>query len=271
MFAYIEGSFWFMEVNMSRWFLLFVVAILNGCGGGGGDAGPAPAVPVPVVAPAPAPVVEALPVYLFLGQSNMVGGQGEQALLPPRLLPALSDQVFTDTWKQMQVGNYQPLGFGPELSFAARKPGVGIVKFAVNGTSLATDWLPNLLSQAISHAQAAAASQPVRFAGAFWMQGESDASSADQADAYAANLRTLVARLRTELNAPKMTFTVCRINPPTNAPWLFRDTVRTAQEDPGIDNYQMMDCDGLPLGPDKLHFTTQGIVQMGELFAGVTE
>lgn len=263
---------------------LILLAMLSACGGGGSSA-PAPVAAAPA-APAPvAPEVPAGPpplqVYLFMGQSNMVGALGRLEELPPSLQATQQAQAFVGgQWVQYRAGEalipvqaggcITPSCFGPEVSFAAVKGAIGIVKFAVNGTGLAKDWMPTLLSQAIGTAQAAAAARPVHFAGAFWMQGETDSETAQAASAYAANLRTLVSRLRADLNAPDLSFTVCRINPPASSPWLFRDTVRAAQESPGITNYKMVDCDGLPLGPDRLHFTTAGLVAMGNLFASVT-
>lgn len=301
-----------------------LAAFVAGCGGGGGDAAPEAVVPAAVVvaptvlpaaplplpplptpellptspshvqAPSPVPVVAAasppvLKVFLFLGQSNMVGLTKVEEL-PSALRVSTNALAFhDDVWQAYTPGmplskcnnsSAPPPCVGPEASFVATHPDVGIVKFAVSGTSLAKDWMPLLLSQAIAKAQAAAVNRPVEFAGAFWMQGESDAAVPEAASAYASNLRALVGRLRSELNAPSMPFTVCRINtssttvevrPGVTASWPFTSTVRAAQANPGIDNYKMLDCDGLQIGHDNLHFTTAGIVQMGELFAGVVE
>lgn len=268
---------------MPKLFLILLLSILTACGGGGSAAPTAQA--APAVAPDPQPAPQALQAYLFLGQSNMVGGGAKLSELPPALL-ATKAQAFTlaGQWVPYSPGMTRVqsgcdsielgrCGFGPEVVFGTRD--VGIVKAAFNGTSLAVDWLgaPDLLTKALTQAKQAQAAQPIHYAGVFWMQGESDAEVQEWANAYASNLRTLVARVRSELGDPNLPFTVCRISVPARDTFgnLYpgRDIVRAAQADPGIANYRMVDCDGLPHGPDALHFTTAGIVQMGELFSGL--
>lgn len=284
-----------------------LVAVLTACGGGGGDvaaqpaavAAPAPAAatapaPSPVVAPAPAPapapalvpvtvpralpepVAQPLQVYLFMGQSNMSGWISKTSELPPDLLAAQPALAWTGSaWVQLKpFAGYQQDGqFGPEISFAHSKGAIGVVKFSKGSTGLAKDWMPPgaLLDQAIAWAKRAQASQPIKFAGVLWDQGGTDMNRLDWSEAYAANLRTMAAKLRAELNEPDMRFVAVREYTRQDlVPDLFpgRAIVRAAIENPGIENYGWIDADDLvPLG-DLAHYTTPNIMKIGERLAG---
>jgi hypothetical protein len=112
----------------------------------------------------------------------------------------------------------------------------------------------------------------VRLSGFFWMQGEWDTDTRAHASAYRANLARLIARVRTDLDAPRLPFVIGRIrdirtfNP--NRP--FSDVVRAAQAgaadtDP---NAFLVSTDGLSLDPrSRIHFDTHGTVGLGERFA----
>src|SRR5678815_4626028 len=74
-------------------------------------------------------------------------------------------------------------GFGPELGYADMTPACAIVKVAVSGTALATQWLPgsspdDLYALAKSKLDVALADLPVaNLAGFYWCQGEADANT----------------------------------------------------------------------------------------------
>lgn len=281
---------------------VLLVALLTACGGGGGGgevvaqpvvvAAPAPA-PVPAAAPAPAPapapvtvtvtvpaaqpepVAQPLQVYLFMGQSNMSGWISKTSELPPELQAAQPAVAWTGSaWVQLKpFAGYQQDGqFGPEISFAFRKGAIGVVKFSKGSTGLAKDWMPPgaLLDQAIAWAKQAQASQPIKFAGVLWDQGGTDMNRLDWSNAYAENLRTMVAKLRTELGAPDLRFVAVREYTrqdliPDQFPG--RAIVRAAIENPGIENYGWINADDLvPLG-DLAHYTTPNIVKIGERLA----
>ena len=119
-----------------------------------------------------------------------------------------------------QYGNfhYPEGGFGPEFGLARTlfhqdgKP-LAVIKVAWSGTSLAADWnavredglcyqaLLRELKTAMIAAQARGIHlRPRAFV---WVQGESDATSAD-APRYAASLKAMLAGLRKELNTPDL-------------------------------------------------------------------
>lgn len=241
----------------------------SGCGGGGGgDEAPSqPATETPVVSP--------LPVYLLLGQSNMIGLRSKLDELPADLKQAQPHALYFKAggWVPLQPGVAEPTGIGPELSFAKRMTAgedVGLIKVAQGNTTLATDWnatLPGALYlRTIAAVSEASRTRPIRVAGVLWMQGETDGATNVMADAYAANLVTMIAALRRDLNEPTLPFAVCRQTAPADQ-YPYTETVRAAQASVRIENYRWFDCDGLTKGPDNLHYDTAGQVRLGELFA----
>lgn len=246
---------------------MLLVLLLVGCGGGSG--GDAPAQPVQQQS-------TVLPAYLFMGQSNMSGWVSKVEELPPAMAAPQAAVAWNGSaWVPLApLAGYQQDGkFGPEISFAfSRGAHVGIVKFSKGATGLAQHWMPpgGLLDQAIAWAKQAQASHHIRFAGVLWDQGGSDMFSLDWSNAYAENLRIMVARLRTELNAPDLRFVAVREYTPQNlVPDKFpgRAIVRAAIENPGIENYAWINADDLTPTCDPVHYCTWGIVKIGQRFA----
>jgi hypothetical protein len=106
-----------------------------------------------------------------------------------------------------------------------------------------------------------------------WMQGEADALGARGASetsaTYLQNLQGLIARMRTDLGRPDMTFVIGRLSGyrKGDAAW---DRVRAAQEKAASDDPlgAWIDTDALN-GPknDDIHMTEEGYVEMGKRFA----
>lgn len=242
----------------------------------------------------------ARPVLLFVlaGQSNMVGFSSYLNELPVEYR-AVQENVWwyaaSDRWETLQAPT-EPLsfsggvangtGFGPELSLAKglttrlnRK--IALVKYAVNGTSLAERWLPgeDVYQQAIARIRQAktdlaAAGERVEMAGFFWMQGESDAKS-DRAIAqqYAENFRTFLQQVRRDLEAPNLPVIYGKI-PVTNGQvtdfgrFCCGDLVRQAQiqlaREPNLAAVETLDLDR---DADNLHLASAGLLELGQRFA----
>jgi hypothetical protein len=110
---------------------------------------------------------------------------------------------------------YGTLGVAPPEpspdSSALRAP--HLVKFAMGSTRIREHWSPEegehwaAFVETVRRA-VAAAPQPARVDGLFWLQGESDTSSAGSARAHGAELVALVRALRLELHCPDLPF-VC--------------------------------------------------------------
>lgn len=220
---------------------------------------------------------ETLKVFVFAGQSNMVGMRSESGELPDSMGKPNPKALFWtgDSWDSLAPGVSQEKGFGPEISFAhawTERTGetIGIIKHSIGGTSLATQWLPevkySLFQKLKAKVEAAKESRPIEIVGMLWMQGERDSREPEMAAAYEKNLKHLVETAREEFGAPEMVFVAGRVNPPEGK-YVARETVRAAQKNLKLKGYRWIDCDDLSLGPDNLHYDTAGIVEMGLRFA----
>ncbi len=176
-----------------------------------------------------------LRVFIFAGQSNMVGSDSKVQDIqqfPPfagleapqarvRFLYCLGreDKRISEGWVDLQpVDNV----VGPELSFARKlteniTAPVAIIKIAAGGTHLGGDWNPDepigfkmypLALQVIRDALADLEKQGIKYRleGFMWHQGENDMFDQKYMDNYGRNLKNFLARWRRDLNAPELRF-----------------------------------------------------------------
>ncbi|MFM7130650.1 MAG: sialate O-acetylesterase, partial [bacterium] len=176
-----------------------------------------------------------LRVFIFAGQSNMVGSHSRvvdikrfppfAGLDKPQANVLFSykigrEQMLTsDGWTALQpTTDY----FGPELSFGkivsqnVEDP-IAIIKIASGGTTLGEDWNPDqpggfkLYPLALEHIRKSLAELDrkqvaYRLEGFMWHQGENDMFSKVFKPIYAENLKNFIASWRRDLNAPQLRF-----------------------------------------------------------------
>lgn len=218
---------------------------------------------------------KALPVYLLLGQSNMVGMLSVIEELPENLRKTQKNTLFfkNGQWTPLAPGVSEPKGFGPEISFSERMGStnhpIGIIKLSVGATSLYKDWNPkidrSLYSQTIEVVEQASKTRDIRIAGILWMQGESDGATPEMANAYADNLKLMIESFRSDLNSPNLPLAACRVTAPASQ-FPYIETVRKAQQNESAKGYRWFDCDSLTKGPDNLHYDTAGQINLGRMF-----
>ena len=190
------------------------------------------------VLPAQSPKTdEVVRVFVFAGQSNMVGADSriaDVAQFPPFAdaateLPAVRFRHVVGREDKERSAGFVPLRpiagmVGPELTFAREllRHGEGplaIVKVAAGGTSLATDWNPDepagfqlypLAVATVREALAELDRQKVRWRleGVVWHQGENDMFGDASRRDYEKNLARFVACWRRDLQAPQLRFFV---------------------------------------------------------------
>ncbi len=218
-----------------------------------------------------------LKVFICAGQSNMVGRAGVASKLPAELRGEQKAALFFNGkgWVPVAPGRTETRGFGPEISFAlamskALGEPVGIIKHSVGGTDLAVKWNPknsnSLYAGLARKVTAAGRTRKIAVVGMLWMQGERDSRFKDKAGAYADNFAGLIRAARKDFGNPAMLFVAGRVNPPP-ATYTFVGAVRKAQEQCKEPGYAYIDCDSLEKGSDNLHYTTKGLVDMGNAFA----
>jgi len=176
-----------------------------------------------------------LRVFLFAGQSNMVGADSrvqDIARFPPfagleKPQPGVrfsycigrEDKRKSDGWVDLQPVDDL---VGPELSFArevtrATKAPIAIIKCAAGGTHLAGDWNPDeprgfkMYPLTLDWVRAALLDLDrrkirYRIEGFVWHQGENDMFEPGAMPAYGANLKNFLACWRRDLATPNLRF-----------------------------------------------------------------
>ncbi len=176
-----------------------------------------------------------LRVFIFAGQSNMVGSDSKVKdikLFPPFAgLDMSQDKVLFsyNIGREEKLTSkgwvaLQPVDgvVGPELSFARRvsqeiKAPIAIIKCAAGGTTLGADWNPDdpsgfklypLALQIIQSSLAELDRKRVayRIEGFMWHQGENDMFDREFKPNYGKNLKNFLAKWRRDLNTPNLKF-----------------------------------------------------------------
>lgn len=183
----------------------------------------------------PVSAAEPVRVFIFAGQSNMVGSDSKVKDIdrfPPyrgleKPQPAVrfsycigrQNKTRSNGW-----GDLQPVNniVGPELSFARKvsrhiDAPIAIIKCAAGGTHLGGDWNPEepqgfkmypLTLELIRSSLAELDKQGIdyRLEGFMWHQGENDMFNEEYKTSYGENLKKFLARWRRDLKAPKLKF-----------------------------------------------------------------
>ena len=247
-----------------------------------------------------------LRVFIFAGQSNMVGTHSRVADIkrfPPfagldqpqeKILFSYNlgreDKETSAGWIAMQpTGDY----FGPELSFAKRvsqniEAPIAIIKCASGGTALGDDWNPDepsgfkLYPLALDLVRSSLADLDrkqiaYRIEGFMWHQGENDMFSDKFKPVYAKNLTNFIASWRRDLKRPDLRFYVGELCTKTIWGMDNRDNmyaIRTAQKavadaDPLVD-YIPTSHDAVEIGGEEglhYHYGTLGQLEHGVNYA----
>lgn len=238
-------------------------------------------------------------VDLFFGESNMNGyGDTDNADTGLAIATSYANVDFAGksasgtvdpmVWTDTSLGDLRPRGaggspnMGPELSFgrymdlyggdagATRIAKVGINGSPLNGTQ---GWLPsatfpttngNIYTQAVAFAQSviAATGKPAR--SIVWVQGVNDGDTAPHASAYAANLTTFMAAIRSVFGPIPLIFNKAHVNTDAvtcpHLATLRAQQVAYAASDP---NSVLVDVDYIPLGTDNIHWDANGQISLG--------
>ena len=177
----------------------------------------------------------AVRVFIFAGQSNMVGSDSQVrnikdfppfvGLEKPQLDVRFSysigreNKAESNGWTRLQPINNI---VGPELSFAHKvtqsiDAPIAIIKCAAGGTHLGGDWNPDhpigfkmypLALKLIRDSLAELDRQGIhyRLEGFMWHQGENDMFEENYINKYGKNLKNFLARWRCDLKAPELKF-----------------------------------------------------------------
>jgi len=171
-------------------------------------------------------------VFIFAGQSNMVGSDSKDSLVdnhPPfkgaaeeqkdiRFSYSLGPSKKSNGWVAMKPVDHV---FGPEMTFVRKlkehvKYPIAIIKDAWGGTTLVNDWNPagpekgkklyaRLLKQVAARLKELDAKGiKYRIEAMMWHQGENDMFNKEGIATYEKNLRSFIAKIRKDLKSPKL-------------------------------------------------------------------
>lgn len=210
--------------------------------------------------------------FILLGQSNMAGqGNLSEISKAKKTLPKNVNFYLNGSISQIS----KQKKFGPEVSFAHAvssaypNKSINIIKFAPGG-SLMKDWQKNGHHYRTLKKQLARISKKTNLnaSAILWMQGERDCKSPQLAKAYSANLRNFINTIRKDLKKPKLPVIIGRVS----VPEAFRPAVkeiRKAQElvSKKVPYVALLSTDSLKKNADRIHFSSQGQLKLGRLFA----
>jgi len=187
------------------------------------------------------PEAEDIRVFIFAGQSNMEGAdtnQDEVGRHPPfrGSMKPQEDVLYSYNLGRDSKSNgwtaLQPVDgrFGPEITFAGSlkrhvEYPIAIIKDAWGGTTLVNDWNPDggdeksrkLYSRLIDQvrerlAELKARGKRCRIEAMMWHQGENDMFHREGKLTYEKNLTRFIARIRKDLQVPRLKFFVGEIS-----------------------------------------------------------
>lgn len=244
-------------------------------------------------------------IIVLAGQSNMAG-RGNVSALPRYLNKVHSDIWYhyycgfaadktkpysSDGWTFLQPGKKHvstpEAHFGPEMSFAvAFKEALsltdgelGIIKVAVGGTNLVNDWnpvspgghkiFPNFVKRVNTALLSSVKSSANNIKGILWMQGEGDSLDKESAIIYRHNLEIFIKNCRSFFNNSKLPFIQGQIMDRNTDRMPFAAMVREAQHDVcnTFPNIGLIETDDLADMGDKIHFSSEALIELGKRYA----
>jgi Carbohydrate esterase, sialic acid-specific acetylesterase len=242
-------------------------------------------------------------VFIFAGQSNMVGSdahaeriddfpdfKGAGAPQKDVLYSYIVNDEVSPNWVSLQP----LLSFGPEVTFARKVKQkasfpIAIIKAAVGGTTVAYDWNPDapqegqklyprtleLIRQSLRELDKRGVAY--RIEGVMWHQGENDMLDRKLNRNYAVGLTHFISQLRKDLNAPDLKWYIAEISEKgiwgmdnrSNLAILRQQQDQVLAADPLLRwvPTSHLAFEVMDSGQPHYHFGTQGQLQMGEAFA----
>jgi len=221
-------------------------------------------------------------LYLLIGQSNMAG-RGEIGPQDTEIHP----RVYALDRSKQWVPASDPIHFdkpivavGPGLTFGKVMAGhdpttcVGLIPCAVGGSPIST-WQPGGYweqTQSKPYDDAVTRTRIARqggvLQGILWHQGESDSNEKD-ASPYLDRLEALIARLRTELDAPDVPFVAATLGDfvVSRNPWaqVVNDALRQLPQ--RVHRTACVEATGLEHNGDNLHFNGASAHELGRRYA----
>jgi hypothetical protein len=207
-----------------------------------------------------------LKVFVLAGTSNMLGAPAKVENLPEDLRQPIKDVLVYQKgdWVPLEAGKNlvgNDATFGQAMAKHLGEP-VGIIWISVASLSAKTPGpnLNNIVKQSRDKGR------PIVIAGMLLDASFFAGSREEEAKAYGESLSRWVEATRKELDDAPLPIAMNRAIPPVKGtPYL--DQVRKSQEAARLPRFRVFDCDDVSRGGDKVHFNTEGRLEMGRRFA----
>ncbi|KAL8188900.1 hypothetical protein R6Q57_029420 [Mikania cordata] len=222
-------------------------------------------------------------IFILSGQSNMAGRGGVKNRQWDRIIPddckpdpssihRLNANLIWETAQEplhADIDTTKTCGVGPGMSFANAVKDyitgiIDLVPCAVGGTAI-KEWAKGQkLYEDMVRRSKSAASTGGEIKAILWYQGESDASSEQDAESYRSNMENLIHNIRSDLGLPSLPIIQVVI---ASGDEKHLEVVREAQKAIDLPNVVCIDAKGLELKEDNLHLTTDAQVRLGHMLA----
>ncbi len=207
-----------------------------------------------------------LKVFVLAGTSNMLGATAKVEKLPDDLRQPLKEVLVykNGEWTPLEAGKNlvgNEATFGRAMAKHLGEP-VGIVWISVASASSKSPGLGinNIVKQSRDKGR------PIVIAGILLDVSYRDGINEDTAKAYGENLVRWVEATRKDIGNAHLPIVMNRAIPPgKGTPYL--ELVRKAQDAAKLPSFRVFNCDDVPRGADKVHFQTEGRLEMGKRFA----
>lgn len=216
-------------------------------------------------------------IYLLIGQSNMAGRgplDAESKKVNRKIFMLDSQNHGTPATDPVHFDKPSSVGVGPAISFATEILGnnknikIGLIPCAWGGSPIKV-WEPGAVYLKVAYPyddavkRAKLAMQQGVLKGILWHQGESDNDSVHAA-LYLAKLKTLINRLRTDLQQPKLPFVAGEIGYFNKTDFINPVINQFTQ---AVPNTVVVSAKDLTDKGDKLHFNTPSARELGKRYA----
>lgn len=230
------------------------------------------------------PPRESFHLFLLVGQSNMAGRgriTEDQNQPHPRVLMLTKDGQWAPAVDPLHFDKPTVVGVGLGRTFAEviaeKDPDItiGLIPCAVGGSPISA-WRPGAYYEPTrSHPwddalrRARKAMQSGTLEGILWHQGESD-SNEELAPVYEAALHDLIARFRSELDAPEVAFLAGQMGQFEERPWNeHKQQVDAAHQSlpEKVPHTAFVSSEGLKHKGDEVHFDADSYRELGRRYA----
>lgn len=207
-----------------------------------------------------------LKVFVLAGTSNMLGAAAKIDKLPEDLHQPLKDVLVYQKgeWAPLEAGKNlvgNEATFGRAMTKHLGEP-IGIIWISVASASGKSPGagINNIVKLSSEKGR------PIVIAGMLLDVSFRDGNKEETAKAYGENLTRWIESTRKDIGNANLPIVMNRAIPPVaNTPYL--ELVRKAQDSAKLPRFRVFNCDDVPRGGDKVHFNTEGRLEMGKRFA----